>query len=230
MAVITISREFGSEGNYIGPQVAKALGYRIVFKHEMKQIFEHYGIIDFEAIHQTRPHFWPGYDEARDESMEFMIEVIRAIASYGNVILMGRCSGAILSTFNDVLNVRIQAPFDVRVQRIRGEHLVDDDNVERFVHTKDQEQARLFENFQCSQWEKANTFDMVVNTGKLSPVLAVRMIVEAARSLEEVPILAEPTTRTIQVSPALSQMVRKVLETLPSEDGVTWEQIEFAYA
>ena len=230
MAVITISREFGSEGNYIGPKVAKALGYRVVFKQTLKSIFEHYGIVDFEVLHQPRPHFWSGYDEARDESIEFMVDVIRAVAGYGNVILMGRCSGAILSDCSDVLNVRIQAPFDVRVQRIRREHLVDAADVERFVHDKDTEQTRLFENFHCSKWEKATTFDMVVNTGKLSPDLAAQMIVEAAKSLEEATHLSEPTTRSIRVSPALRAMVREVLDAPPSENSINWEQLESAYA
>jgi cytidylate kinase len=214
MAVITISREFGSEGNYIGPKVAQALGYRIVFKDHLKQIFEHFGVVDFEVLHQPRPNFWSGYHEARDEALEFMIAVVRAVASVGNVVLMGRCSGAILRACNDVLNVRIQAPFDIRVARIRRERLADGVDVARLVQDKDQEQARLFENFRCCQWDKAETFDLVINTGKLSPDLAVRIIVEAVRHLERHAPFPDPTAAAIDGEPAIQQAVNALFQTL----------------
>jgi len=38
MAVLTISREIGSEGNYIGKKIADKTGYKFVFKNEIGSI------------------------------------------------------------------------------------------------------------------------------------------------------------------------------------------------
>lgn len=214
MAVVTISREFGSEGNAIGAKVAAALKYHIVCKHEIQHICEQFGVIDFKKVHQPQPPFWSGYDEIREEALEFMIDVVHAFAHYGDVVLMGRCSGAMFKGFTDVLNVRIQAPFDLRVQRIRREHLVAPEQVEQLVREKDAERAKLFQVFQSYQWEQALNFDLVIDTGKIAPDLAAQWIVRAVQAFGEQNGTGTLSTRTLQVDPALYRSVSELFQRI----------------
>jgi cytidylate kinase len=45
-------------------------------------------------------------------------KVIEAFAHHGNVVLLGRVGFEVLGKYADVLHVRLQAPFSVRVKRI----------------------------------------------------------------------------------------------------------------
>ena len=44
MSVITISRDFGSEGEYIAEKVAQALGYHCVDKEFFETVLKGYGL------------------------------------------------------------------------------------------------------------------------------------------------------------------------------------------
>ena len=133
MAVVTISREFGSEGNYIGRKVAEALGYHYVFKKEIGEALERFGISTFEKIYYSEANynFWSLFDEMKRETMDLLAEIIRAFAFHGNLVIVGRCGYAILSEFTDVLNVRIQAPLSLKVKRIMREKMVTPDEAKQ---------------------------------------------------------------------------------------------------
>ena len=47
MAVVTISREIGSEGGYIGKKVADELGYHFVDKIMLAGVLQQVGLIEF---------------------------------------------------------------------------------------------------------------------------------------------------------------------------------------
>jgi cytidylate kinase len=213
MAVVTISREFGSEGNYIGTKVARALGYHFVFKKEIGEVFEQYGIVTFEEIYESEMNFWSRFDEMKVKIMSFLTKVIQAFAYHGNVVIMGRCGYAILGGLSDVLHVRIQAPLSLRVKRILKENIAAPDEIESLIQEEDKDRAKLLRIFYNARWDQANAFDMVINTGKVSLDLAVKWIVEAVKNLEEKKEYAEPNTRMLEVDPPLSEVISKLLST-----------------
>lgn len=215
MAVVTISREFGSEGNYIGIKVAEALGYHSVFKKEINKVFEQFGISTFEKIYYTERHysFWSKFEDMRRETMEMLTEVIRTFAYHGNVVIIGRCGYAILGTFTDVFNVRIQAPLPIKVERIMKEEMLDRDNAKRFVQEEDSKRARILQLYYSTRWDRTSAFDMVINTGKVPLDSAASLIVEAVQSMEDQKKYNEPSTRRIKVDSTLREAIAKVLES-----------------
>lgn len=219
MAVITVSREFGSEGNYISAKVAEALGYQMVFKKEISEVFEQYGMASFENIYQADVNFWTQFDAMRMRMMEFLTKVIQAFAHYGNVVIVGRCSYAILAGLTDVLHVRIQAPLSLRIDRIMQEGLAVPGEVERLVKNEDQKRMKLLQMFYNVQWNQVDMFDVVLNTGKVAPDMAVAWIVEAVKRLEERTAAEEWTTRTMEVDPLLQDVIASTL--IASEPAVT---------
>ncbi len=213
MAIVTISREFGSEGNWVSRNVSEALDYHYVFKKEICEIFDLYGIALYEKVHEPRPSFWTGYDEAREEAAEFLVELIQTIAHHNNVIIVGRCSCSILHDFSDVLNVRIQAPVSVKVTRIMKELSVTREKAARLIEKEDIKRAKLFHMYCNSygEWNVATAFDMVLDTGKLLPEMAVNLIVDAVKHLEKQVSDDRPTVRMIDVNPALDKIVSEIL-------------------
>ena len=69
MSVITISREFGSEGDTIAEKVAQALGYHLVDKAVIGSLLSQYGLVEFEKDYDVLPGFRERFS-ARKRSAE----------------------------------------------------------------------------------------------------------------------------------------------------------------
>jgi cytidylate kinase len=214
MAVVTISREIYSEGSYIGDKVAESLGYHFVGKSGIEKVFLEHGLVEFSKVYESVEGFWTRFDDMRTTTIEFLKQVILALASHGNVVIVGRGAFAVLGAFADVLNVQVQAPFAMRVKRaMEKENIKEVQRAEAFLRKNDRERDVFVESFYNIRWKDAvpSAFDLVINTGKVLPDLAVSWLVEAVNALEERNVADERTTKTISVDPTLARTVSEVL-------------------
>ena len=215
MSVITISREFGSEGDMIAHQVAQSLNYHFVDQKFIGDILGQYGYVEFDKEFTTLPTFWERFDAQREKQRDLMAQmlnqVIEAVAHHGNVVLLGRVGFEVLGKYTDVLHVRLQAPFSVRVRRIMTQQGLSLEEAESAVKQSDKVRVAFVEEFYKVPWESLHAFDMVINTGKISPDQAVNWIVAA----EQAPVtsleIEKPTSTTIEVDRILEEAVSEEL-------------------
>jgi cytidylate kinase len=189
MAVITISREFGSEGSLIAQRAAQALGYHVADKGTLETILSEYGLLEFDRMYSSIPGFWDRFDAHRMERRTMLIgmlnQAIIALANHGNIVIVGRGGFAVLAGLADVLHVRIQAPLPLRIHRVMEEpSIAEPSRAEILVKENDRLQKGFVESAYGAQWESVKGFDLVIDTGKISPELASAWIVEAAKALE----------------------------------------------
>lgn len=214
MSVITISREFGSEGDAIAQKTAQALGYHFVDKQFIGQVLGQYGYVEFDKEYQTLPTFWERFDaqrgNQRDAMMKMLNQVIQAVAHHGNVVILGRSGFEVLSGFSDVLHVRLQAPFAVRVGRVMEVQNLTFDQADAVVRENDKVRLAFVEEFYKVPWGAIHAFDLVVNTGKIPPELAVEWIVSAEKTRMANPEM-EKSTADIEVDRILADAVSEVL-------------------
>jgi len=215
MPVITISREIYSEGSYIGEKVAEALGYHFVDKNTMEKVFAEHSIVQLGEVYNSGPGFWARFDDMRATTVKFLKQVILALASHGNMAIVGRGAFAVLSTFADVLNVRVQSPFPVRVRRaMEKERIADRGRAEAVLREWDRERDAFVKTFYDVNWydaTAASAFDLVINTGKVPPNVAATWIIQAHTELNKKKPGRKLTTGTIEVDIALASTVSEVL-------------------
>jgi cytidylate kinase len=216
MSVITISREFGSEGDYIAQQVAQTLNYHYVDQKFISIILGQYGFVEFDKEYATLPTFWERFDAQREKQREVMIkmlnEVIQAIAHHGNVVLLGRSGFEVLGGFADVLHVRLQAPFSVRVGRVMAQQKIPIEQAESVVKNNDKVRVAFVEEFYRVPWNAIHAFDLVINTGKISPDLATSWVVNVVQAPVTSLEIDKPTTASIVVDRILAKAVSDVLK------------------
>ena len=216
MAVLTISREIYSEGSYIGEKVAGSMGYHFVDKGTIEKVLLEHSIVQFKEVYESLPGFWARFDDMRTTTIKFLKQVILALAHHGDMVIVGRGAFAVLNDFADVLNVRVQAPFPIRVQRaMEKEKITDSNTAEVFLKEEDRMRDTFVKSFYNIRWEDAaaaSAFDLVIDTGKLSPDLAVIWLVEAFKILNERKADDQPTTNRIEIDTALSNTVSEVLD------------------
>lgn len=215
MAVITISRQLGSEGTYIARKVADNLGCHCVDKSAIEEILSGYGLVHFDNMYESVPGFWARFDKLTLETISLLNRTILALASQGEVVIVGRGSFAVLAGFTDVLNVRIQAPLSVRAQRVvEREDIKNLDQARVIVIESDRVRSAFVESFYGLRWDEASAFDLVIDTGKVSRDVAITWLVEAYRALQESQPGREPATNTIEVDPILAKAVATALGRL----------------
>lgn len=212
MSVITISREFASEGTYIAQQAAQALGYYLVEKSTLEKILGQYGFVQFGEEYESAPSFWDRLDANRIKMIEMLNRIVRAIAQHGNVVILGRGSFAVLAGFADVLNICIQAPLAFRVKRVMEQQAITEpDKAEALVKESDRVRANFIHTWYGVDWDKTGHFDLVIDTSKVPRDLAVSMILEAHKALQGRPIDNTPTCSTIEVDSILAGVVNDIL-------------------
>ena len=215
MSVITISREFGSEGDAIARKVAQALDYHFVDQKFIGTILTQYGYVEFDKEFSSLPTFWERFDAQREKQRDVMAnmlnQVIRAVAHHGHVVILGRSGFEVLGGFADVIHVRLQAPFPVRVGRVMEQQGLSFEQAETAVKESDKTRVAFVEEFYKIPWDSIHAFDMVLNTGKISLDLATNWLVDIAK----VPVssfeIDKPTTDSIVVDRILAETVSEVL-------------------
>ena len=222
MSVITISREFCSEGDPIAQKVAQTLDYHFVDQKFIGTILGQYGYVEFDKEYATLPTFWERFDAQREKQRDVMVSmlnhVIQAVAQHGNVVLLGRSGFEVLGRFADVLHVRLQAPFAIRVQRLMAQQSIPFEQAEDVVKKNDRVRVAFVEEFYKVPWDSIHAFDLVINTGKVSPDLATDMIVDAARTFEANLEIDKPIVASIGVDRILAEAVSEVLQCQTTHD------------
>ena len=128
--IITISREFGSGGRFIGEEVARKLGIAYYDKNIISQIAEKSGLspeyIQENAELSPKKGLFAYALAGRDitgKSVEDMVyeaqrKVILDLAKKEPCVIIGRNSDYILKDRDDVLNVFIHGDMPEKIQRI----------------------------------------------------------------------------------------------------------------
>lgn len=213
MAVITVSREFGSDGDIIAQQAARVLGYHVVGKELIGALLSEYGLVEFDQEFERLPSFWERFnaqrEQRRQQIVQMLNQIVPALARHGNVVIVGRSGFAMLRGYADVLSLRVQAPPPARVARLMAEQGLGADEAEAAILEGDKGRAAFIEAFYGVRWDDAAAFDLVVNTGKVAPELAVTWVVQAVQALHTT---AGPACDTIQVDPILARAVNAALD------------------
>jgi cytidylate kinase len=165
--VITISREFGSEGENIAEKIAETLSYHLVDKNFISDMLVDYGVVEFDREYENMPGFWERLigerEKLRDESVDMFNRIVSAIASHGNVVIVGRSGFEVLIDFADVLRVRLQAPLSVRVDEVMTQQNITHEQAEELVIESDKVRMAYVEEFYRVPWEAIRAFDLVIN-------------------------------------------------------------------
>lgn len=195
--IITIGREFGSGGKYIGEKLARELNIKLYDKKILDKVSEESGI-DMELLKQVdekQEHsFWYTFAMSlysSEDSIDSLTEaptnekifieqskVIENLANAEDCIIIGRCSNVILKDRKDVLNVFIySSDMDFKVNRkMQYGNFSDRNEVEKTIQKTDTERAAYYEYFTKQKWGDRQGYDLMIDTSKVGVNGAVELI------------------------------------------------------
>lgn len=188
--IITISREFGSGGRFIGEEVAKKLGIAYYDKNIINQIAEESGLspdyIQESAELSPKKGLFAYAFAGRDitgKSLEDMVyeaqrKVILELADKESCVIIGRNADFILKDRDDVLNVFIHGDTPEKIQRITRLYNVEEQKVVKMMVDIDKRRMANYNFYTNQKWGKASNYTLCLNSSKLGYDRCEKIIME----------------------------------------------------
>lgn len=197
MAVVTISRQFASNGDQIADAVSARLGYRLVDKHSIEDRLHSHGIQDDDLVRydERRPGIWAGMTVDRDRYAQFLRLGILEEARDGNCVILGRGAHSILEGIPGITTVRVVAPPEVRHQRVVEHFGASDNHAEQMIHRNDRERDGFHRSFFGCDWSSPDQYAVTVNSATLGTRAAVEVICSVHDALATPEALEESSAR-----------------------------------
>ena len=174
--IITISREFGSGGRFIGEEVAKKLGIKYYDKDIIGQIAEQSGFspeyIRENAELSPKKGLFAYAFAGRDitgKSVEDMVyeaqrKVIMEIAEKESCVIIGRNADFILKDRDDVLNVFIHGAESEKVKRICKLYHVTETDAIKMMTDIDKRRMTNYRFYTDQKWGMAGNYTLSLNS------------------------------------------------------------------
>ena len=191
--IITISREFGSGGRFIGEEAAKKLGIAYYDKNIIGQIAEKSGLspeyIQENAELSPKKGLFAYAFSSRDitgKSVEDMVyeaqrNIILELAEKEPCVIIGRNADYILKDRDDVLNVFIHGDMPEKIKRITGLYNVKEKEAVKMMADTDKRRRTNYNFYTDQNWGKASNYTLCLNSSQLGYDRCEMIIMECVK-------------------------------------------------
>ena len=191
--IITISREFGSGGRFIGEEVAKKLGMAYYDKNVITEIAEKSGLSP-EYIQENAElspkkglfaYALAGHDitgkSVEDIVYEAQRKVILELVEKEPCVIIGRNADFILKDRDDVLNVFIHGNMPEKMQRISCLYNVSGQEAVKMMADTDKRRLANYNFYTEQKWGKASNYTLCLNSSELGYDRCEAIIMECVK-------------------------------------------------
>ena len=191
--IITISREFGSGGRFIGEEVAKKLGIVYYDKNIIGQIAEKSGLspeyIQENAELSPKKGLFAYAFSGRDitgKSVEDMVyeaqrNIILELAEKEPCVIIGRNADYILKDRDDVLNVFIHGDMPEKIQRLTSLYNVEEKEAVKMMADTDKRRRTNYNFYTDQNWGKASNYTLCLNSSQFGYDRCEMIIMECVK-------------------------------------------------
>lgn len=196
--IYTIGREFGSSGKAVGEKLAEKLGIKVYDKELLQQAAKDSGFCEeiFEN-HDERPtnsflyslvmdtYSVSGYSTAPFLDMPLnhkvflaQFETIKKIAEKESCVIVGRCADYALADNPECINIFIKADMSERIKNVSRAFNLTENKARDMINKTDKQRASYYNYYTSKKWGDSKSYDMCLDSGKLSVDGCVEMILK----------------------------------------------------
>lgn len=202
MAIVTISRMFGSGGSQVAQRVADALGWDLLDNRVVDAVAERMGVSRAEVSeHEERvpslverlaaaltlsvPEMLPVADTTLPLTEERIVAmtktVIEEAVQTGDAVLVGRGAQCLLAHRSDALHVFCYAPMAALAAYVMSDRGVSHEEAVRVVEATNHQREQYVKQHFHREWRAEENYDLCVNTGTLGIEGAAQVVIQLAR-------------------------------------------------
>lgn len=202
--VITIGRQFGSEGHKIGEKVAEHFGIQCLDKELLSRAAKESGFCE-EMIqnHDERPTnsflynlvmdtYSFGYNAAHFVDMPIshkvflaQFDTIKKIAGEGPCVIVGRCADYALSDRANCVRIFIYGNEEEKTKHVMEKYSLDMAKAKEMCLKKDKQRQSYYNYYTSKKWGRADSYDLCINSSVLGVDGTVKLITQYVEDFEE---------------------------------------------
>lgn len=196
MAVITISKEFGTNSEKVASQTAKKLGYEYIGERLLAEIAKELHVSESEAemfrkTSQSRVlRFVDRYTcslvqkvvdrehGCLDDKNYFKTtkNLVQNVYEAGNAIILGWGGQCILRGKPNTLHVRLVKNEEIKIKEVMKNRNLDHKAAKAFIQREEGDLKAYIEYYFNEDWNSAHLYDLIIDMGKTSVEKAVNLI------------------------------------------------------
>jgi cytidylate kinase len=196
MAVITISKEFGTESERVASLLAEKLGYEYIGKNLVAKIAKELHISESEAetFHKTSQsrilRFVDRYTCSIVQKVvdrehgclddknyyEVTKKLVENVYEAGDAIILGWGGQCLLKGKPDTLHVRLIKDNDLKINEIMQSQNLSQKAAKDFIDREEGDLKAYIKHYFKEDWNAAHLYDLVIDMGKASVEKAADMI------------------------------------------------------
>ena len=201
--IITIGRQFGSNGRMIGEKLAELMGVKCYDKQLIKEAAKQSGLWEdfldnmdekptssFLYSVVMDPYSYMSFDSNTNYGMNlnqkaFMAtyETIKSIADREPCVIIGRCSNYVLREYEKVLSAFIYAPLEVRIDTVMKRFNLNEKQARDQIAKEDKARASYFNYYTSYKWGKNESYDILIDSSLLGPDGTAELLLDVAKKL-----------------------------------------------
>ena len=198
--IVTISRQYGSGGRYIGENLAKAMGVPCYDEKLIDMVAKESGFA--QSLVAEKGERMTGsllFNIAsslsfannvfstnngvtlQDEIYFTQNRIIKELADKGPCVIVGRCADYILREREDCLNVFIFADNESKIERAEKYFNITREEAPAVLKKKDKARANHYKYYTDQEWGMASNYDLCLNSGLIGIegcVKAIQQVLE----------------------------------------------------
>ena len=178
--IITISREYGSGGRYIGRMVAEKLGIKFYDKDLVSLVAKESNLSEsFIEENEQKKKFNSKFNSDYNEDDKLFIaesKVIKEIAKKESCVIIGRCADYILNDYPNVIKIFIYSTDKDKIQRVVKYYNIRKKDALSKITKENKLRAKHYKYYTNQEWGKISNYDLTINSDYLGPEETAEMI------------------------------------------------------
>ena len=172
--VITISREYGSGGRYIGKLVAQKLGIKLYDKEIITKLSENTGLsTEYIKKHEQKANILDnlnnGYYYNLNNNDELFIKesnLIKELAK-DSCVIIGRCADYILKDQKNVTKIFIYSDMKNKIKRATKYYKLNKSTAEKEINKINKLRSNHYKHYTGETWNNPENYDLCINSDTL---------------------------------------------------------------
>ncbi len=188
--IITISRQYGSQGREIGQELSRRLNIPYYDRDLISRAAKESGFSEemFEQLDRRATNSFlysltmfgsAGINglSLTDQLFVAQRNIIRDVASKGSCVIVGRCADYILRNEPEEFNFFIKAPMEARIAHAENDPKVKDATKEA-IEKMDKQRAAYYNFYTGQVWGNAANYDMCLDSARLGVEKVADIIID----------------------------------------------------
>ena len=183
--VITIGRQFGSNGHAIGQKLAEELGIPFYDKEILTQAAKNSGlseqllknldekpnksflynlVMDPYSFGYTAPGIQTNLNQ---QAFQAIYDTVKMIGENGPCVIVGRCADYALRNNKNLIRLFIHAPLETRIKTVAERFDLTEDKAKNQIAKEDKARASYYNYYTSQKWGSLDSYDMFFNSSIL---------------------------------------------------------------